>query len=339
MNIFDRKEFKFILGVGGIYVSYIYYGLTQEKMLQKQKLFNIQQTNKNISFSTKYKSNIIQEQTRFNQPWALLFLQCLFSFIVAFLVNIIYYDQSKKIPISYQIQYGFYNAFSMLGSNTALKYMSYPLQALFKSCKVLSVLIVGLIFGKTNHQISQYLCGFIVTIGIVGFNLQEQKSGNSKQTSLFGIALILGSLFSDGMLAEKQDMTRKLYNPSSWYLMQITSMWCSIFSILYALIFNQFWSFIEFCQNYREGFIDILSISFMGCIGQVFIFYTIKNFGPFLLALVTTTRKFFTVLCSIVYFGHVLNGYQWACVGLVLVGVSIELIESYKKKKATSKKN
>ena len=66
---------------------------------------------------------------------------------------------------------GLFNCMSMLCSNTALSFVSYPIQALFKSCKVLSVLIVGLLFGKTSYRINQYISAVIVTLGIVGFNL------------------------------------------------------------------------------------------------------------------------------------------------------------------------
>jgi len=81
--------------------------------------------------------------------------------------------QTTAIGLKEQIQMGFFNSFSMLGSNTALQHMSYPLQALFKSCKILSVLVVGLLYGKTNYPLKEYLCGIIVTAGIVGFNLFE----------------------------------------------------------------------------------------------------------------------------------------------------------------------
>jgi len=57
------------------------------------------------------------------------------------------------------------------------------------------------------------------------------------------------------------------------------------------------------------------------------------------LALVTTTRKFFTVLSSILYFGHSLTGMQWTCVGLVLVGISIELHHSASKRSSSHKKD
>ena len=65
--------------------------------------------------------------------------------------------------------------------------------------------------------------------------------------------------------------------------------------------------------------------------GQNFIFYTLHSFGSLVLATVTTTRKFFTVLASIAYYGHALNGQQWGGVGLVTAGLGLELFGKYRK--------
>ena len=43
--------------------------------------------------------------------------------------------------------------FSMFCSNSALRYVSYPIQALFKSAKILSIMVLGLLFGR-SHKVS-----------------------------------------------------------------------------------------------------------------------------------------------------------------------------------------
>jgi hypothetical protein len=78
-------------------------------------------------------------------------------------------------------QLGLFNFLSMFGSNTALNYVSYPLSALMKSCKlniifkfrILSILLVGLLLGKANFSKQQYACGTIITLGIFIFNYAE----------------------------------------------------------------------------------------------------------------------------------------------------------------------
>ena len=49
---------------------------------------------------------------------------------------------------------------------------------------------------------------------------------------------------------------------------------------------------------------ECLIWGFAGAIGQVFIFFTISMFNSYLLTVITTTRKFFSVVYSNFRFGH-----------------------------------
>jgi drug/metabolite transporter (DMT)-like permease len=55
------------------------------------------------------------------------------------------------------------------------------------------------------------------------------------------------------------------------------------------------------------------------------------NHAPTLKATVTTTRKFFTVLASVVIYDHTLSGQQWGGVVLVTAGLSLELFGKFRK--------
>lgn len=65
---------------------------------------------------------------------------------------------------------GVYNSCSMILSNTALTLVSYPVQALIKSSKLLSIMLVGIIFGGKKFSKSQYACALAITISIFIFN-------------------------------------------------------------------------------------------------------------------------------------------------------------------------
>lgn len=65
--------------------------------------------------------------------------------------------------------------FSMICSSSALKFVSYPLQALVKSAKIMSIMIVSLVLGGKRRQPKEYLVASLITIGIVMFNLSDSK--------------------------------------------------------------------------------------------------------------------------------------------------------------------
>jgi len=60
-------------------------------------------------------------------------------------------------------------------------------------------------------------------------------------------------------------------------------------------------------------------------LGQNFIFFTIHEFGALANSLITTTRKFFTIVFSIFFFGHRISSMQWVGVVLVFAALGYEL--------------
>ena len=65
--------------------------------------------------------------------------------------------------------------------------------------------------------------------------------------------------------------------------------------------------------------ISIFSIYFQHCI-----FMCVSDFGPLPCSIVTTTRKFFTVLFSVLFFGNALTSRQWMGTGLVFSGLFLD---------------
>jgi len=71
-------------------------------------------------------------------------------------------------------------------------------------------------------------------------------------------------------------------------------------------------------------------IVILGTVGQMFIFHTIRLFGPIVCGVITTTRKFFAVICSIIVFQHAINLFQWISVAFVFAGVGVEMFYNVK---------
>jgi len=176
-----EKTAAFVYGAGGIYALYLAYGLLQEQI-----------------FSKNYAKEGAKSE-KFYAPSLLVMGQCFTSFIIARLVN---YDYPNRISEWDQLTMGACNGLSMLASNSALKFVSYPFQALMKSAKIMSIMLVSLVLGGKPHRVQEYVTAALITLGIVLFNLSEQKSTSDIQTSSIGVILLLASLFGDGVLAD-----------------------------------------------------------------------------------------------------------------------------------------
>lgn len=71
----------------------------------------------------------------------------------------------------------------------------------------------------------------------------------------------------------------------------------------------------------------LVLFSLCSAFGQVFVFWTIREFNALTLTTITTTRKFFTILVSVVVHGNALVGKQWFAVATVFAGLFLEAFD------------
>ncbi|NXV76713.1 S35B1 protein, partial [Atlantisia rogersi] len=57
---------------------------------------------------------------------------------------------------------------------------------------------------------------------------------------------------------------------------------------------------------------------------QSFIFMTVVYFGPLTCSIITTTRKFFTILASVILFANPISTTQWVGTVLVFLGLGLD---------------
>merc|ERR1712029_562757 len=89
--------------------------------------------------------------------------------------------------------------------------------------------------------------------------------------------------------------------------------------------------FLGFIQRHPHVLWQLASFSVASALGQFFIFLCVSDFGPLPCSIITTTRKFFTVLASVIFFGNSLITRQ--CLGTILVFAGIFLDGLYGKQK------
>jgi len=84
--------------------------------------------------------------------------------------------------------------------------------------------------------------------------------------------------------------------------------------------------------NNPQLLFDSVAVGLAGTIGQIFIFFCVSLFDCYLLTIITTTRKFFSVVYSNFKFGHNFNEMQWAGALVVMICTFVELFTKKSKK-------
>merc|ERR1712226_925138 len=116
-----------------------------------------------------------------------------------------------------------------------------------------------------------------------------------------------------------------MYQLNIWQVIYMAT-FLSVTSSLYRLgiiprTSSQLDTAVEFMKMYPRVIQDILLFSLCGAIGQVFIFYIVTSFGSLMCVLITVTRKFFSILLSVIIFGHIVMWWQWCGVLMVFSGL------------------
>jgi UDP-galactose transporter B1 len=239
-------------------------------------------------------------------------------------------------------QAAFTNAIASPFGYASLKHIDYPTLILGKSCKLIPVMFVGFILYGKRYPIYKYISVMTITIGVSTFMLlQPVKEDKSKMTSsLFGLGLLLINLLLDGATNSTQDQIFHQFKVSGQQMM----CFMNLFGGLYMLIWflhpwnNELWDAIQFCSRYPNVIKDILIFSFCGSLGQCFIFFTLARFGSLVLVTVTVTRKMFSMLLSVFWFGHQLNLGQWLSIGMVFIGIGLDAYMKSREKLANTVK-
>ena len=237
-----------------------------------------------------------------------------------------------------KVTYSLAFAYSMVFTNFSLTFISYPTQALAKSCKILPTMLGSLFVKEVHYHPLQYLSVAMITLGTLIFNYNNKKQSGSD--SVIGIALLVASLAADSLTSYYNEQVRRSYRPSSLQSMRMLcgfGVLCTAPLLILLNLFVRERSVFSYLGKFPEILNDILVFGVFSAIGQVFIFWGLKIAGSLTLIIITTTRKFVTVIASIVIFNHFLTGTQWICMVLVFAGAILDLIFSHSIEKSKIK--
>ncbi|KAF4978396.1 hypothetical protein FZEAL_5214 [Fusarium zealandicum] len=231
----------------------------------------------------------------------------------------------------------------------SLAHIDYITFLLAKSCKLLPVMFLHITVFRKRYPLYKYLVVAAVTCGVAVFTLHSGKKKSSKRSddasTSWGLLLLGINLLFDGLTNSTQDHIFQTFRPysgpqmmcannlmstlvtgayligSPWLVATGVGEWLGMDIAGSAGEFN---AALDFMARYPAVWRDVLGFAACGAVGQVFIFYTLSTFSSVLLVTVTVTRKMFTMILSVLAFGHRLTQMQWLGVALVFGGIGVE---------------
>ncbi|KAL2271716.1 hypothetical protein VTJ83DRAFT_1087 [Remersonia thermophila] len=331
-----------IIDVAGIYASFLTWAYLQEKLT-----------------TTTYTSPSSSAPERFKFPVFLLTIQSLFAFLAGKLFSILTTPKGQPVPaliphrdmLPPLLLVAFTNALAAPFGYAALAHIDYITYILAKSCKLLPVMALHITVFRKRYPLYKYLVVAAVTCGVAVFTLHSgSKKAHAKAPShsgqtAWGMLLLGINLLFDGLTNSTQDYIFQTYRAytgpqmmaannllgsaitggylvlSPWLVRTPLGEW---FGMDLAGGAGELKAALAFLARHPAVWRDVLGFALCGCVGQVFIFHTLSTFSSVLLVTVTVTRKMFTMILSVVAFGHRLSRMQWLGVALVFGGIGVE---------------
>merc|ERR1719315_112679 len=231
---------------------------------------------------------------------------------------------------------------AMVTSNKALSWVNYPTQVIGKSCKPIPVMVLGVLVGKKSYPMLKYLFILMIVGGVALFMYKDNsaKTSGGSTDSLIGVGelLLLVSLTCDGLTGAVQERMKLEHQTKSGHMMMAMNKW-SVGYLAVALAFTrEGLEFVGFIQRHPAVLWELATFSVASALGQFFIFLCVSDFGPLPCSIITTTRKFFTVLASVIFFGNSLITRQWLGTIFVFAGIFLDGLYGKQKPKTTAPK-
>jgi UDP-galactose transporter B1 len=350
-SVTSKQIYHFIQCTVGIYICFIILSLYQERIMKKiyPRVSDI------AALHDSDHEHVIHDASTedvFRYTIFIVFLTCLVNTVFSYFRIRIYHPKviERGVPaISFGeiVKFMVASLFFVCGtlfSHSALSYVAYPTQVLTKSCKLIPVMLSTIVLARKTYRTSRYLVVLFISIGISIFMLNRMKNNEIHKMShrhIFltqqedraydhsqfrvGVVLLLLSLIMDGLTNGVQtliynEMAKRNRDPNSdsdVFMLHI-NFYAMVFSCITCIVYeSELLLSIEFILTHKEIIWDLSVLCLCMAFGQMFIFRTITTYGPLVCSMITTTRKFFTIIFSVVLFRHKLTGVQWAGVFIV----------------------
>ena len=303
---FFNQALKFLFAFSGLLVSYLTWGYMQELIMTTHFI------------PTKHSPD-----GRFPSAAFCVFSNRFLAIIVAMVAVKVKHGSvyaNNVAPLKAFTPCALSNTMSSWSQYASLRYVSFPVQTVFKSSKIIPVMIMGKFLKGSVYPTSQYMEALAITIGVAIFSVASQESKNNNETQMLGLVFMVMYITFDCFTSQWQSKIYDMYgkanvDPYQMMLGVNTSAICiTTAGLLLSGDFPKVWEFFLVNPNV---FIYNIITAITSASGQLCIYYTIKEFGPIVFTIIMTVRQMISICISAYKFGHEIS--TVALLGAVIV--------------------
>merc|ERR1719428_514315 len=224
----------------------------------------------------------------------------------------------NQAPLWKYLAISFSNVYASTCQYEALKYVSFPVQMLGKSFKMMPVMIWGMAVSGKRFSVTDWMIAFAVTGGVVEFLMTGPISSQSDQgNSSYGLALLGGFLALDGFTSTFQEKLFKEHTTTKYNQMLYINLGSCVISSCTLVLSGRLSEALAFTTAHPAFVKDAMELSASAVAGQWFIYSQVKEFGALVFAATMNVRQVVSILISYAKYGHSITMLQ--IVGLCVI--------------------
>nr|XP_053635263.1 adenosine 3'-phospho 5'-phosphosulfate transporter 2-like [Cherax quadricarinatus]XP_053635264.1 adenosine 3'-phospho 5'-phosphosulfate transporter 2-like [Cherax quadricarinatus] len=265
--------------------------------------------------------------------WYLTLVQFAFYTIFALLQIILSGSAlTRKIPLKTYVIIAILTVGTMGFSNSSVGYLNYPTQVIFKSCKLIPVMIGSILILGKRYSILEVVACLCMSSGLIWFTLAD--STLQPDFSFTGVMLVSLALICDAIIGNVQEGAIRKYSESTAHVV-LYSYSIGFFLILIGLLLiDQLVPAVSFASQFPwEVYGRAVVLSAAGFCGVQVVLTLVTLHGALVAVTVTTFRKALTICLSFLLFRKPFTvQYVWGGL-LVVAGIYLNI---YGKKSKSS---
>lgn len=286
-----KQMVKLLVCAAGLQVSYLTWGVLQERVMTRS-----------------YGAKSAEDQgERFQDSQFLVFMNRILALTVSGLWCVLFKQPRHGAPM---YKYSFASLSNIMSSwcqYEALKFISFPTQVLAKASKVIPVMLMGKMVSKKSYEYWEYLTAVLISVGVSMFLLSSSTNKHpSTVTTFSGVVILAGYIVFDSFTSNWQDNLFK-YKMSSVQMMFGVNLFSCLFTVFSLLEQGALFESLSFMTRHSEFAFHAVLLSVCSACGQLFIFYTINQFGAAVFTIIMTLRQAFAILLSCFLYGHMVS--------------------------------
>lgn len=238
-----------------------------------------------------------------------------------------------QVPLGTFVVIAFFTVATMGLSNSSLAYLNYPTQVVFKSCKLIPVMLGGVLIQRKRYGPRDYLASGLLSLGLIVFTLADVKI--SPRYSVTGMVLISLALCADAVIGNIQERVMRKNDVTAVEMVHKSYKIGIGFLLVVCIATGELFNAFAFCAEHSvtKTYIPMVLFATSGYIGVNFVLALVKEYGALTAVTVTTLRKAVTMVLSFVIFPKPFTiGYVWG--GLILLaGLALNTANKRRSKK------